>query len=71
MLLKRCGRLRRAERFEPHMAKRTGKTENTATAMRDRARLERKVAELKTELEKLPANRQAELLRKLEERGGQ
>jgi hypothetical protein len=35
---------------------------------RDQASFERKVAELKAELEKLPADRQEELLRELEER---
>jgi hypothetical protein len=37
------------------------------TVPKDRAWFERKVAELKAELEKLPADRQAELRRELED----
>jgi ribosome-interacting GTPase 1 len=36
---------------------------------KDRAWFERKVAELKTELEKLPADRQEQLRRELEDEG--
>jgi hypothetical protein len=36
---------------------------------KDRAWFERKVAELKTELEKLPADRQEHLMRELEDEG--
>jgi hypothetical protein len=46
--------------------KRTGKPKKTAAPKKDRAWFERKVAELKTELEKLPADRQEQLKRELE-----
>ena len=49
------------------MKKRTGKTKKTGR--KDRAWFERKVAELKTELEKLPADRQEQLRRELEDEG--
>jgi hypothetical protein len=39
----------------------------TKTAPKDRAWFERKVAELKAELEKLPADRQEQLRRELED----
>jgi hypothetical protein len=47
------------------MTKRTGKAKKKATPKKDRAWFERKVAELKTELEKLPADRQEQLKREL------
>jgi hypothetical protein len=47
--------------------KRTGKTKSKPPK-RDQAWFERKVAELKAALEKLPAERQEELMRELEER---
>ena len=47
------------------MKKRTGKATKTAPN-RDRAWFERKVAELKTELDKLPAGRQQQLLKDLQ-----
>jgi hypothetical protein len=40
---------------------------NKVLPKKDRAWFERKVAELKTELEKLPADRQEQLKRELEE----
>ncbi len=46
--------------------KAAGKPRKKAGA-KDRAWLERKVAELKTELEKLPTDRQAQLRRELED----
>jgi hypothetical protein len=46
------------------MKKRTGKSKK-ATPNRDRAWFERKVAELKAELEKLPADRREQLEREL------
>jgi hypothetical protein len=48
------------------MAKRGGKVKTKAAPKRDRAWFERKVAELKTELEKLPADRQEQLAKVLE-----
>ena len=48
------------------MKKRTGKAKK-AEPKKDQEWFERKVAELKTELEKLPADRQEELRRKLED----
>ena len=48
------------------MRKKTAKTK--AKPKRDQAWFERKVAELKAALEKLPAERQEELMRELEER---
>jgi hypothetical protein len=48
------------------MKKRTGKAKK-AEPKKDQAWFERKVAELKTELEKLPADRQEQLKRELEE----
>ena len=50
------------------MKKRTGKAKKAAPK-KDRARFEQKVAELKTELEKLPADRQEQLRRELEAEG--
>ena len=47
------------------MTKRTGKAKKTEPK-KDRAWFERKVAELKTELEKLPADRQEQFVRELE-----
>jgi hypothetical protein len=47
------------------MKKRTGKPKK-ATRKKDQAWFEQKVAELKTELEKLPADRQEQLRRELE-----
>ena len=49
------------------MTKRTGKAKKKAAPKKDRAWFERKVAELKTELEKLPADRQEQLKRELED----
>ena len=51
------------------MKKRTGKaTGKTKTPPKiDRAWFEQKVAELKTEMENLPADRQAQLVKDLEE----
>ena len=48
------------------MKKRTGKAKN-AGPKKGRAWFERKVAELKTEMEKLPADRQEQLKREMEE----
>jgi hypothetical protein len=48
------------------MTDRTGKERKKSAPMSDRAWFERKVAELKTELEKLPAGRQEQLRRELE-----
>jgi hypothetical protein len=45
------------------MAKRRGKTKNKATPKMDQAEFRRKVAELKAELEKLPADRQEQFRR--------
>ena len=50
-----------------NMAKRTDRPKKKAVPKKGRAWLRRKVAELKTELEKLPAGRQGQLLRELEE----
>jgi hypothetical protein len=50
------------------MKKRTGKANKTGPK-KDRAWFERKVAELRAELEKLPADRQEQLRRKLEDEG--
>jgi hypothetical protein len=47
------------------MKRRTGKAKKAAPK-KDRAWFERKVAELKAELEKLPADRQEQLKRELE-----
>ena len=47
--------------------KRTAKTKSKPPK-RDQAWFERKVAELKAELEKLPVDRQEELMRELKER---
>jgi hypothetical protein len=49
------------------MAKRTGKAAKKAAPKQDRAWFERKVAELKAELENLPAERQEQLRPELEE----
>lgn len=51
------------------MKKRTGKANKTGPK-KNRAWFERKVAELKTELEKLPADRQEQVKRELEDKGG-
>jgi hypothetical protein len=48
------------------MKKRTGKAKTKAAPKKDRAWFERKVAELKAELEKLPADRRAQLAKGLE-----
>ncbi len=48
------------------MKKRTGRAKQTGPE-KDRAWFERKVAELKAEMEKLPADRQDQLRRELEE----
>jgi hypothetical protein len=50
------------------MKKRAGKAKKTGPK-KDRAWFERKVAELRAELEKLPADRQEQLRRKLEDEG--
>jgi hypothetical protein len=50
------------------MKKRTGKAKK-AGPKKGRAWFERKVAELRAELEKLPADRQEQLRRELEDRG--
>jgi ribosome-interacting GTPase 1 len=53
---------------KPHeLTRRTDKTKKTAPE-KDRAWFKRKVAELKTELEKLPVGRQEQLRRELKER---
>jgi ubiquinone biosynthesis protein UbiJ len=49
------------------MAKRLTKTKRKVPPEKDRAWFERKVAELKTELEKLPKDRQEQLKREMEE----
>jgi hypothetical protein len=49
------------------MAKRFGKAKKRAAPKRDRAWFEGKVAKLKAELEKLPADRQEQLRRELDE----
>jgi hypothetical protein len=46
--------------------KRIGKPKKKAAPKKDRAWFERKVAELKAELEKLPADRQEQFKRELE-----
>jgi hypothetical protein len=46
-----------------------GKAKKKAPPKKDRAWFERKVAELKTELEKLPADRQEQLRKELEDEG--
>jgi hypothetical protein len=48
------------------MRKRTGKAKKLEAPKKDRAWFERKVAELRAELEKLPADRQEQLMRELE-----
>ena len=53
------------------MAKRIDKPKTKVSPTERAARLSRKVAELKTELEKLPADRQEQLRRDLEREGGQ
>jgi hypothetical protein len=53
------------------MAKRTFKAEKKAAPKRNRAWFQRKVAELKAEAEKLPADRQGEFTRKLKEESEQ
>lgn len=45
------------------MAKQTGRPKKRTTPKKDREWFERKVAELRAGLEKLPADRQAELMR--------
>lgn len=49
------------------MVKRAGKAMKRVAPKRNRAWFERKVAELKAEAEKLPADRQEELTRKLKD----
>jgi hypothetical protein len=49
------------------MKKRTGRVKKRTAPKKDRAWFRRKVAELKTELEKLPADRQEQLKRELED----
>ena len=49
------------------MVKRTKKAQKKAAPKKDREWFERKVAELKAELEKLPADRQEQFRRDLEE----
>ena len=49
------------------MAKRAGKATKNAAPKKDRAWFEGKVAELKAELEKLPADRRRQLTRELAE----
>jgi len=46
-----------------------GKAKKKTAPKKDQAWFERKVAELKTELEKLPADRQEQLKRELEGKG--
>jgi hypothetical protein len=46
-----------------------GRPKKKATPKKDRAWFEHKVAELKAELEKLPADRQEQFRRELEEEG--
>jgi hypothetical protein len=46
-----------------------GKAKKKAPPKKDRAWFERKVAELKTELEKLPADRQEQVRRELQDKG--
>jgi hypothetical protein len=48
---------------------RTGKPKKKPAPKKDRAWLQRRVAELKAELEKLPADRQEQLGRELEREG--
>ncbi len=48
------------------MTKPTDRPKKKTAPKKDRAWFERKVAELKTELEKLPADRQTQLKRELE-----
>jgi hypothetical protein len=52
-----------------YVTKRIGKAKKKAAPTEDRAWFERKVAELKTELDTLPAGRQEQLRRKLEGEG--
>ena len=52
------------------MKKKTGKVKKTIPK-KDRAWFDRKVAELKTELEKLPTDRQEQLKRELDKEGSQ
>ncbi len=49
------------------MTKRAGRPKKRAARKKDRTWFERKVAELKAELEKLPADRQEQLRRELED----
>ena len=55
----------KAAKIRVGMQKRTGKAKETGPKQ-DRAWFERKVAELRAELEKLPADRQEQLRRELE-----
>ena len=48
------------------MTGRAGKSKKTTAPKKDRVWFERKVAELKTDLEKLPADRQEQLKKELE-----
>ena len=50
------------------MKKRTGRAKKAAPK-KDRAWFERKVAELRAELEKLPADRQEQVRRELQDKG--
>lgn len=52
--------------YSDYMTKRTGKAKKKAAPKKDRAWFERKVSELKADLEKLPADRQAQLVKDLE-----
>jgi hypothetical protein len=53
------------------MAKRAGKAKKKAAPKKDRAWFEGKVAELKAEIEKLPADRQEQLLSELRDKSEQ
>ena len=53
------------------MKKRIDKAKKKTGPKKNRAWFERKVAELKTELDKLPADRQGQLRQKLENEGKQ
>ena len=52
-----------------YMTTRSGKGRKGPAPKKDRAWFERKVAELKAEIEKLPADRQEQLKRELEAEG--
>jgi hypothetical protein len=53
--------------ISPAPKKRTGKAKKAAAPKKDREWFERQVAELKAELEKLPADRQEQFRRELDE----